>query len=94
MNEENLKRGNFKKGQSGNPSGRPKIPNEVKKAFKTYTMEAIDTIVDIMRTGTPSLRYKAAEHILDRVIGKPVASVDASINNPVVEKFIASVTKE
>jgi len=35
----------FKKGQSGNPGGRPKIVGEVKELARTHTAEAIETLV-------------------------------------------------
>ena len=38
----------FKKGQSGNPGGRPKVVAEVKELARAHTGEAIKTLVSIM----------------------------------------------
>jgi hypothetical protein len=60
----------FKPGQSGNPTGRPKMPDEVKEAIKANTLPAVNTLIEIMQTGKPELKIKAAEIILDRAYGK------------------------
>jgi hypothetical protein len=38
----------WKKGQSGNPSGRPKIAPDVMAVAKSHTVEAIQTLAQIM----------------------------------------------
>jgi hypothetical protein len=69
------------KGYTGNPGGRPKMPEELKKAFQEQTQNALDTLVDVMGSGKGSERVKAAEVILDRAWGKPIQSVDASVTD-------------
>ena len=70
----------FQEGKSGNPNGRPKIPSEVKEAFRAFTIEARDTLVSVMRDdeARPSERTKAAEIILNRAWGSPETSVAVS----------------
>lgn len=61
----------WKKGQSGNPTGKRAIPAEVRDAARTYTHEAIGTLVHWMRDrkdGPTSL--KAAVSLLERGWGK------------------------
>jgi hypothetical protein len=63
----------FKKGQSGNPGGRPKVVAEVKELARAHTGEAIKTLVSIMTDpkSTPAARVSAANALLDRGYGKP-----------------------
>lgn len=70
------------KGYTGNPGGRPKMPEELKKAFQEASEEARKTLVEVMRNGIKDCdRVKASEVILDRAWGKPVQSVDATVND-------------
>jgi hypothetical protein len=39
----------FKKGQSGNPRGRPKRDAEVAELARAHTAEALDTLAEVMR---------------------------------------------
>ena len=63
----------FKKGQSGNPGGRPKVIAEVKELARAHTGEAIQTLVSIMTNpkSAPAARVSAANSLLDRGYGKP-----------------------
>ena len=62
----------FKKGQSGNPSGAPKIIIEVAKAAREKTAEAIKTLTDAMTSEKApwAARVAAACAILDRGWGR------------------------
>ena len=63
----------FKKGQSGNPGGRPKVIAEVKELARAHTGAAIETLVSIMANpkAAPAARVSAANALLDRGYGKP-----------------------
>jgi hypothetical protein len=63
----------FKKGQSGNPGGRPKVVAEIKELARAHTGEAIETLVSIMTNpkAAPAARVSAANALLDRGYGKP-----------------------
>lgn len=72
------KNGRFKKGVSGNNGGRPKLPEELKEAFKAAAPDALRVLVGIINdeTARHSDRIRAAEVVLDRGYGKPVQAVD------------------
>ena len=71
--------GQFLPGKSGNPGGRPKDENRVSELARSYTVEAIETLVDIMRHGKDErVRGTAAQALLDRGWGK--AKVEVASN--------------
>ena len=68
--------GQFPKGQSGNPGGRPRDEQKVAELARSYTTEAIETLVELMRSGNDELvRGTAAQALLDRGWGKPKLAV-------------------
>ena len=68
--------GKFLKGRSGNPGGRPRDEQKVAELARSYTKEAIDTLVDLMRSGNDErVRGTAAQALLDRGWGKPKLEV-------------------
>lgn len=71
----------FAKGQSGNPGGRPKIPDSVRDACRAHTDQAIATLAEVMSDpGCPaSARITAATSLLDRGWGKPESQADVRL---------------
>ena len=61
----------FPKGKSGNPGGRPKAAHSIQELARKHAPEAIKTLADIAKNGTPSARVSAAIALLDRAYGKP-----------------------
>lgn len=66
----------FKKGQSGNPGGRPKLTKEafeLRAACEANTPEALKTILSLMKESkTDGVRLQAATYVIERRYGKPV----------------------
>lgn len=60
----------FAKGRSGNPGGRPKLPDELKEAAMAHSAQAIETVASIMNDGksTRPARLRAAEIILKKTV--------------------------
>ena len=76
------KKGQFVKGQSGNKNGRPKIPQDLREAFRASGMEAYRVLREILLNTEEAARdrIRAAEIILERGYGKPVQAVSVEPN--------------
>ena len=60
----------FQKGSSGNPGGRPKAAHSIQELARKHAPDAIKTLADIAKKGTPGARVSAAIALLDRAYGK------------------------
>jgi hypothetical protein len=70
--EKTVKGTPFKPGQSGNPSGRPKVPLDLVAKCKDITPEVINFWIDLMRDSNEKAadRLRASENIIERGFGK------------------------
>lgn len=73
----------FKKGVSGNPAGRKKIPDNIKDMLKGATPDACKLLCDTINDTEAKLelRIKCSEIVLDRVYGKPQQAVEVDAKN-------------
>lgn len=73
------------KGYTGNPGGRPKMPEELRRAFQETSSLALATLKSILDgsddTAKSGDRIRAAEVLLYRAWGKPVQSVEADVHD-------------
>jgi hypothetical protein len=68
----------FKPGQTGNPGGRPKLPEDIKhvrELARKYTAKAVETLVEVMANGSGPAKVAASNAILDRGWGKAVQPI-------------------
>jgi chaperonin GroEL (HSP60 family) len=80
----------FVKGQSGNPNGRPKMPKDLKEAFKAASPKALEILKKILAdpAAKDSDRLRAAEIILDRAYGKPAQAVDITTDAVMISETL------
>ena len=71
--------GRFQKGESGNPGGRPKLPADIREAFKAKAPQALEVLTRCLQSGDDRVAMMAAQAILDRGYGKPTQSIDANL---------------
>ena len=85
----------FKKGQSGNPGGRPKEVAEVRELAKEHGPEAIERLVKLMASDNERTAVAACEAILNRGYGKPGQSVTigADSENPLPTEIVVNVVR-
>jgi len=94
MRQQNLIRnenGRFKQGFSGNPGGRPKDEHRVAELARSYTVEAVETLVDLMRHSRDDrVRGTASQALLDRGWGKAKVEVATSGGQSYIEALKAA----
>ena len=84
-------KGRFSSGHSGNPGGRPKDEFKVAELARSYTVEAVETLVDLMRHSKDDrVRGTASQALLDRGWGKARVEVATSGGQSYIEALQAA----
>lgn len=90
MSAKDIQAHSFKKGQSGNPAGRPKKLPEIDKLLADILGEekdgvtAADAILKKLRQMAAQGNLRAAEMLLDRAYGKPKQTIANDPENPFI----------
>jgi hypothetical protein len=76
-----VNRGRWKKGQSGNPGGRPRVLADVQELARERCSKAIDTLAEILadKKAPAAARVAAAGALLDRGYGKPTQTIAQTV---------------
>lgn len=78
----------FEKGRSGNPGGRPKEDNEVKRLARAQGAAAIARLAEWMVSDNPKASVAAAQALLDRGFGKPTQPLANDEDSPLFPDLI------
>ena len=70
----------FQPGQSGNPLGRPKIPEDVREATRAACPKAVAVLIELLDDKKSLIRLEAAKTLLDRGYGKPMQMQDIQLD--------------
>src|SRR4051794_22826109 len=87
------RKGCFRKGESGNPGGRPKLPAEIREMFQARSKQALEVLTRCLQSEDDRIAMLAAQAILDRGYGKPAQTIDANISEVEAVRFYAEVPK-
>lgn len=67
----NRNAGQYQKGQSGNPGGRPKDVGFIRELARKHTEKSIETLAAALDDEDGRVRIAAANSLLDRAWGRP-----------------------
>lgn len=95
-NPQNLEKGKWKKGMSGNPAGRPKKIPELRELLANVLGDekdgktAAEAILMALRAKATKGDVRAAELLLDRAYGKAAMNIEleANVNTVIMPKPI------
>lgn len=70
----------FKPGQSGNPSGRPKMPEDMRQMLRDAGPELVRKLLEYTEHSNPKIAMWAITEALDRGYGKATQMQDISVD--------------
>lgn len=88
------KTGRFRPGFSGNPGGRPSTSEQVRELAQQHGEEAIQRLVQLMRSKDERVAIAASNALLDRGFGKSLQAGDQPASEPVRFELTAPWMKE
>lgn len=81
----------FRKGQSGNPAGRPRKLVTVSQLAEGSSEKALKKLIALMDSEKDTVALAAAQAILDRAMGKPKQSLDVTNKKDVADFDLAEL---
>lgn len=80
MPENRTKTGRFVAGKSGNPGGRPKMPEEMRQILREAGPGLARKLLQYTEHSNPKIAMWAITEALDRAYGKPTQAQDISVD--------------
>lgn len=74
------KTGQFTPGQSGNPNGRPKMPEDMRQMLRDAGPELVRKLLEYTEHSNPKVAMWAITEALNRGYGKPVQMQDVALD--------------
>lgn len=71
----------FPPGVSGNPSGRPKLPDELKQQIAELGAQGLARIGQLSKHKDPAIALRASEYLADRWLGKATQRVEFALED-------------
>lgn len=78
----------FRKGQSGNPGGRPKEDGDVKLLARQHTVAAIERLAHWLMSDNAKASVSAAQALLDRGYGRAPQAITGADGEPLMPKVL------
>jgi hypothetical protein len=82
----------FKPGQSGNPGGRPKMPEDLQAKIRDLCPVAVGRLQEHMASSDARISLDACKAILERAYGKPVTPVETKFETDAPGAHLAALT--
>ena len=83
----------FKKGESGNPGGRPKLANDVRELARAHTGTAIKRLAHWMNSKDPRASVPASQALIERGWGKAAQPVTGEDGEGAIEITVRVITE-
>jgi len=78
----------FAKGQSGNPGGRSKAEDEIKRLARMHAPQAIKRLSYWLSSDNAKASVSAAQALLDRGYGKPAQQVGVGLSDDALRDLV------
>src|SRR5258708_4202300 len=85
----------WKKGQSGNPGGRPRLEGEIRRLAQSHGKRAIRRLAQLLKSENERVAVTAAQILLDRGFGKAPQALTGPDGGPLIPTgLLLGITSE